>query len=221
MRRISLLLTAVILCISLAFSAFAATGASSVTGHSTVSSDGACQVSLTVVLHLDQAVDKLSFPIPEDASAVQLNGSRVNTTKSDGARQVKLNRLVKNVVGDLTFNVQYTLRDVIHTTENDTLEMRLPLLSGFQYPVQSLEFSVTMPGAVENRPAFVSTYHQTGIEEYLLYDINGPMITGKSQSALLDRETLTMTMAVSDTMFPQTITKTSDYSWSQLAVRKT
>ena len=218
MRRISVILAALLLCLSMVTSASAATGASSVTGFATVAADGSCQVSLTVVLHLDQAMDKLSFPVPKDASGVKLNGSRVSASRKNEARQVSLNRLVRNVVGDLTFNIQYHLRDVIYATENDTLEMRLPLLDGFDYPVQYLEFSVTMPGPVENRPAFVSGYHQTGIEEHLLYTISGAMITGKSLQAMKDHETLTMTMTVSEQMFPQTIVQTGDYSWSELAM---
>lgn len=218
MRRISLCVAAILLCLSLVFSVSAATGASSVTGFATVASDGECQVSLTVALHLEQAVDKMSFPIPAEASAVQLNGSRVKTSKSDGSRQVNLNRLVRNVVGDLTFQIQYAIPDVIYTTENGTLEMRLPLLNGFAYSVQHLEFSVTMPGPLQTRPGFVSGYHQAGIEEYLSYDVSGAMITGKSQQPMKDHETLTMIMAVDEKMFPQTIASTSDYGWSETAM---
>ena len=218
MRRISLCAAAILLCVSLVLSVSAAADASSVSSYATVSSNGECQISMTVTLHLDQAIDKLDFPIPEDATAVQLNGSRTNTSKGDGVRQVDLKRLVRNVVGDLTFNIQYTLRDVIYTTENGTLEMRLPLLSGFQYPVQYLDFSVTMPGPVEVRPGFVSGYHQTGIEEYLTYEVSGPLITGKSQQPMKDHETLTLTMSVSESMFPQSIAQTGDYSWGKLAM---
>lgn len=218
MRRVFLCLAAALLCASLFLNVSAATGASSVTGYATVSSDGSCQVSLTVAVHLEQAMDKLSFPVPADASGVLLNGGRVTTSKSGGARQVSLNRLVRNVVGDLTFNVQYTLRDVIHSTENDTLEMQLPLLSGFAYPVQYIEFSVTMPGQLETRPSFVSGYHQTGIEEHLQYDVSGATVTGKSLQPMKDHETLTMTMPVTETMFPQGVTQTQDYSWSEMAM---
>ena len=218
MRRVILCLAALFISLSLFVDVSAATGASSVTGYATVAADGSCQVSLTVTLHLEQAVDKLSFPVPAEATGVSLNGRRVSTSKQGGARQVSLNRLVRNVVGDLTFNVQFSLYDVIYTTENEMLEMQLPLLSGFTYPVQHVEFSVTMPGPVTVRPGFVSSYHGTGIEEHLLYDISGAAITGKSQQAMKDHETLTMTMAVTEEMFPQTIAQSGDYSWSELAM---
>lgn len=212
MRRLAALLATFILIFTLAISASASTGVSKLSSFATVSSDGSCHISMTVTLHTEQAVDKLYFPIPGDATGVSLNGSRVSAGKSGDVRQINLSRLVKNVVGDITANIQYSLHDVIHTTDAGTLEMRLPMLSGFAHPVELLEFSVTLPGAVDVLPGFVSGYHQARIEEDLTYSVNGATVTGTSIRALKDHETLTMTMAVTPEMFPQSIAQIQDYS---------
>ena len=218
MRRLFCVLTAVFLCVSLAISVSAATGASSVTGYATVEQGGGCQVSLTVNLHLEEATTGLTFPVPGDASGVLLNGARVSTTRSGGVRQVNLNRVTRNVVGDVTVNIQYSLRDVIHAAEDGTYQLRLPLLSGFQYPIEHMEFSVTMPAPLQIQPSFQSGYHQSSIEEYLQYDISGPTVTGKTLQPLKDHETLSMTMQVDETMFPRNFAQTRDYTWSEMAM---
>lgn len=218
MRRLFCVLTAVFLCVSLAISVSAATGASSVTGYATVEQGGGCQVSLTINLHLEEATTGLTFPVPGEASGVLLNGARVSTTRSGGVRQVNLNRVTRNVVGDVTVNIQYSLRDVIHAAEDGTYQLRLPLLSGFQYPIEHMEFSVTMPAPLQIRPGFQSGYHQSSIEEYLQYDISGPTVTGKTLQALKDHETLSMTMQVDETMFPRSFAQTRDYTWSEMAM---
>ena len=65
MRKfVVLLLTALLLC-SLCVSAHAAPAASSANLYGTVSSDGGCQVTLTVNLHLDRVVEDLRFPLPK------------------------------------------------------------------------------------------------------------------------------------------------------------
>jgi len=218
MRRVIWAFAAVLLCISLAISASAATGASSITGYATVEKGGGCQVSLTVNLHLEEAVSDLTFPVPGEASGVLLNGSRVSTARANGVRQINLNRITRNVVGDVTVNIQYSLRDVIHAGEDGTYRLELPLLSGFAYPVQHMEFSITMPAPLQVQPGFQSGYHQASIEEYLEYDISGPTVAGKTLQPLKDHETLTMTMQVDETMFPRSFAQTRDYTWSEMAM---
>lgn len=218
MRRIISVLLALLLLSCLTMGVSAATGVSSLSGFATVNSDGGCQISMTVSLHLEQAVDKLYFPIPAAATGVTLNGSRVSAARAGDVRNVNLSRLTKKVVGDVTVNLQYALYDVITTTQTGALEMQLPMLSGFAYPIERLEFSVTLPGAVEALPGFVSGYHEARIEEDLTYNINGATITGSSVRALKDHETLTMTMAVTEQMFPRTLTHTHDYQWALIAM---
>ena len=48
----------------------AATSATGLSGYATVNADGGCQISLTLTLRLEQAVDKLYFPLPGEATGV-------------------------------------------------------------------------------------------------------------------------------------------------------
>lgn len=218
MRKIGWMIAVLVLIMAFAVTAGAATGATSMNSFAAVSADGSCQVNITATLRLEQQVDKLYFPVPAEATGVTLNGSRVSAPKSGDARRIDLSKVTKNVIGDFSINVSYSLYDVIHTTEEGTLQMQLPLLSGFEYPVEALTFSVTMPGAVDVLPGFVSGYHQARIEEDLTYTVDGVTISGNSLKALKDHETLTMTLAVTEEMFPQDITHTQDYHFGLVAM---
>lgn len=218
MRRFCVFLIAFVLIFALATGVSAVTEASKLDSFATVSADGSCQISLAVTLHLEKAVDKLYFPIPAEATGVSLNGARISAARSGGVRNINLSRLVRGVVGDVTANIHYSLHDVIHTTETGALELRIPLLSGFQYPVDVLEFSVTLPGAVDMLPSFVSGYHQARIEEDLTYSVDSATITGSSLKAMKDHETLAMHLAVSEEMFPRSITQTLNYDWAETAM---
>lgn len=217
MRRLGAVLTVLVLIFMLAFSVSAA-DISKMSGFATVSSDSSCQVALTATIHLEQPMERLYFPIPAEATGVTLNGSRVRAGKAGDVRRVDLSRVVRNVVGDVSVSIHYNLYDVIYTTEAGTMEMRLPLLSGFEYPVEYMEFSVTLPGQIDTLPGFVSGYHQARIEEDLTYTVDGATITGSSLKAMKDHETLTMTLAVTPEMFPQTIVRTQDYQWAVVAM---
>ncbi len=218
MRHLRNSLAALLLVLTLATVAQAATAASSVNSFATVSPDGGCQVSMTLTLHLEQPVEKLYFPIPRDASAVAVNGSRVTASRSGEVRRINLSRYADNVVGDITVNIQYSLHDVIVITEEDTQQLQLPLLSGFEYPVESLSFSVTLPGENTALPAFTSGYHQAGIEEHLTYTVEGATVSGVTLQAMKDHETLTMLLSVTEEMFPRSIVEKQSVGTMSLAM---
>lgn len=217
MRRIVNGIFALLLIFSLALGAAAATGAAGASAFATVSSDGSCQVTLTATLHVEGG-GKLTFPVPAQASNVTLNGSRARAPKQDQVRQVDLSGILGNMTGDFSITIGYTLQDVIHTTDTDTLELRLPLLSGFGYPIEKMDFSVSLPGAPEGQPAFSSGYHQTDIEKDMTYTVSGNTISGSFAKALKDHETLTMTLPVTDTMFPQSVLKVQNTDAMNLAM---
>ena len=201
MRRIVLFLLAVSLIFSLAMSASAITSASSVTSDTTVSSDGSCLVSMRITLRLEQAVSNLTFPIPRDATSVTLNGQRIRTQAKNDYRLIDLSKKLGSMAGEFTFTVGYELPDVIGTTSTGQAQLQLPLLSGFGYPIEKLEFTVTLHDNVSAKPAFSSGYHQSGIEQSLNFGYSGKTITGSSVKALKDHETLTMTVPVPEGMF--------------------
>lgn len=204
MRRTAVFFLALLLFFGASFSVSAATAASTVGTYATVTQDGRCQVNMTVKLHLEQAVSPLTFPVPRQAANITLNGTRVRTSAKNDSLQINLSDALGSMVGDITVTIGYSLDDVIHTTDAGLLQLQIPLLSGFSYPVESLEFSVTLPGAPEGKPAFSSGYHQSDIEKDLTCSVSGVTISGTSLKELKDHETLVMTLPVTEEMFPQT-----------------
>ena len=195
-----------------------ALGLSSMESHASVAASGACQISINATVHLDKTADKLTFPVPGNATGITLNGSRVSAPKSNGLRNINLKRLTGNATGDFSFHIAYSLPDVITTTEEGLLQMQVPLLSGCAYPVEALRFSVTLPGTTEALPSFLSGYHQSSIEQSLTFQTEGATVSGSTLKALKDHETLTMTMMVSNEMFPQSIMETQDYTVAAVAM---
>ena len=204
MRRIVLIFSVLALVIALACTAGAATQASVLRTYCTVAADGSCQVTVSATLHLEQQIPDLTFPVPKDASSVTLNGSRVRTQTKDNYRLVDLSGTLGTMTGDISITISYNLSDVIVNTSDGHLQLQLPLMSGFGYPVQNMEFSVTLPGQVPEKPAFSSGYHKANIEKDLDVSVNGATVSGKALKALKDHETLVMTMTVSEDMFPRT-----------------
>lgn len=212
MRKITVILAAVLLLCALSFGVCASgISASEVRSFSTLSSDGGCQVSMTVTLDVRSAGQDLTFPVPKEASNVTLNGSWVRAGLDGDVRRISLKRIVGGMTGTMTVSINYTLRDVIYTAEGDVLELRLPMLAGFDYPVEHMEFSVTFPGEISTLPAFQSGYHQASIEKDISYEVSGATVTGTCLKTLKDHETLTMTMVVSEEMFPRTIINVQSY----------
>lgn len=203
MRKIILFLCLVCMLLTVTVGASAETAAKSVSGFATVSSDGSCQVTLTANIHLDQPVEALKFPLPGEAREITVNGSKVKSVTENGLRQIDISAIIGKMAGDFTLTFTYTLPQVVTTNSAGLLQLQLPLLSGFAYPVQALEFSVTLPGPVGAKPAFSSGYHQANIEKDIYFTTDGATIRGISQVELKDHETLEMTLLVSREMFPE------------------
>ena len=205
MRKFVVFVSLLCLLCTLFVGASAATGAKSINSYATVTADGRCQITLTAAIHLDQPVEKLRFPLPKNAENITVNGSHAKIKREGGLKQVDVSGFVGKTAGDFTLTFNYTLPDLVKTNEAGLLELTLPLLSGFAYPVEAMEFTVTLPGEVTAKPAFSSGYHQANIEKDITCTATGPTITGISQVALKDHETLVMTLTVTDEMFPRTI----------------
>ena len=191
------------------------TRATSVQTIATVSSNGSAQVSSTVALHVETPLKELAYPVPASATGITLNGSRVLTEKTDQARLVNLTKLLGGMAGDFTFTVGYSISNTVHpisqaeeetveTTAGRRLQLDLPLLAGFSYPIDQFQFSINLPGNIYNQPGFISGYHQANIEKDLTYAVSGGNIAGRSWTALKDHETLNLRLVATDEMFPQT-----------------
>ena len=203
-RRILAAVLCCLLVLCCAVPVCAESSASYIENITTITSDGSCQVTLRVTIHLEEVVDSLTFPLPENAKNITLNGSSVRATKSGGAMQVDISSVVAGYVGDYSLKFDYSLDNLVTLVEDkngDKLQLELPVLCGFSYPVSALEFTITLPGAVENRPYFTGGYLQSTLESIMTIAPNGNMISGTVNAALDDRETITMTMDVSEEMF--------------------
>ena len=199
-----------ILCICMLTTAVSAqTSATDVSSVINVSADGRCQVTMTVRLRFTDPATSLTFPLPKGAENVSINGSSVRTYTSVVDPDVVLADLtgMNGIIGDYQLMFSYTIPDVIRTEKNEEtkksyLVMEVPLLSGFDYPVENMSFSLTMPGEITGKPAFNSSYLQTGIEARISYVIGGQLINGSTTGSLQDREKLSLIMTVPEEMFP-------------------
>ena len=202
MRRI---LIALICCLLLTTAASAASYVTDLQSTTTVSSDGTCRVTVTTVLQLDVAPGKLYFPLPEQARDVTLNGTITRTTLSGGQRNVNLSGLIHGP-GLYTFTIQYYLPDSVAEVDGNLI-LSIDLLSGFSYPVEKMTFSVMLPGAVSQDPRFTSSYLQQSVSELMTWSMENGILTGAVRDRLQDRETLTLTLPVTEEMFPQSFAK--------------
>lgn len=203
MRRIFILL---LCCLCVVFSVGAVSGITSAQSQTTVSSDGTCQVTLNVTVHMTSPVAGLTFPLPEKAKDITLNGVFVSAPRSGNVRNVDLSGIV-SAAGVYTLSFRYSLPDAIAADEEDNLLLTLELLSGFSYPVERLDFTVTLPGVFESTPSFSSTYHQDAIDTMMQISVQSGIIAGSVPGGLKDSEKLTMTLPVSPEMFPQSVVK--------------
>ena len=192
---------ALILCFSI--TAAAATGITGSSFTATVSPNGNCQVTFDLQVHLDGSSQGLSFPIPANARSVTLNGNAARISRSGGVQHVKLSSVLGNVVGDFNVRLQYTLPNTVAYDDNSKLILTLPILSGFDHPISGMSFSISLPGEFEGRPDFSSGYYQQTIESNIRSSVSGNTISGSIINELKDRETLVMTMMVSEDLFPQ------------------
>ncbi len=195
MRRF-LSILAIFLLLTLPASAFS--GISSAQSDTVISGDGSCQVSLKLSLTLDELEKGLTYPLPAGASGITVNGSSV--------RKVDLSSLLPGS-GSHSLTIQYRLSDIVVRDEEDQLRLSLELLSGFEYPIDSLEFTIELPGEVEADPAFTSTYYQETIETMMTVSRSGKLIHAQMHHRLQDHEKLTMTLPVTEELFPQPIAK--------------
>jgi len=208
-RRIARLLF-LILCICMLTTAVSAqTTATDVSSVINVSADGRCQVTMTVRLRFTEPATSMTFPLPKGAENVSSNGTSVRTYTSVVDPSVDLVDLagLNGITGDYQLMFSYSIPDVLRTEKNEEtkksyLVMEVPLLSGFDYPVENMSFSLTMPGEVTGKPTFSSSYLQTGIESRIGYVIGGQLISGSTTASLQDREKLSLIMTVPEEMFP-------------------
>ena len=207
MKRVLTMVTALVLLASLfVLPVSAESAASRVDTYCTVNSQGDCLVNMTVTLRLEAVTSGLTFPLPAAATDITLNGSSVSTTKTASAVRVDISRLVGGLTGEIPLNFNFTLPEavkVVTVGDKRELQLSLELLSGFELPVERLDFVITLPqGEMKNQPKFTSIYRQESIGSDLNWTVNSNQIIGSSKVILNDHEGVTMTMLVEKGMFP-------------------
>ena len=200
-RRIAALMLCCILIIGCAVPALADNVASYVDNITTLNSNGSCQVTLQVTIHLDSAVENLTFPLPLGAKNVSVNGNPAKAVKADGALQVDISDIVGGFGGDYALRFDYSMENVVIYAE-EKLNLELPVLCGFAYPVNAMDFAISFPTDVETRPYFVGGYRQSTLENIMTIAVTGNLISGSINQPLEDKETVTLVMEVTETMFP-------------------
>ena len=165
--------------------------------HATILEDGSCQVSMTVTLSMEKMDTSMRFPIPSKASNVQLNGFGVGTYYSGTVQYVNLSSVLGAEDTNTTFTLSYTVAEVVDSSG----KLTLPLLSGFQLPISSFDFTVSFPGTVNSQPSFSSNYHQSNIESSMHWTVTGSTVTGRTTALLNDYETLEMSLKLDGSLF--------------------
>ncbi len=202
MKRLICVLFAVVLCMGLAMPAFAHSGAQEVQSQTTVRRDGSCSVSVTVTLQYDQAEPSPVFPVPENAQDIRLNGSSATVYTAANSQMVSLKSITGGQSGSFTFTLSYNISAVVAADEEGALLLTLQLLNAFPHPVEELSAKITLPGKIDGRPSFSSSYYRDTIEDHLGVTVAGDQITVWTTQPLKDHESLTMTLPVSAELFP-------------------
>ena len=211
-RKLTLLFLLGMLITCLAVPVSAQSAATKIDSYITINADGDAMVNLTVTLHLDGSTERLSFPLPANARNITLNKASVRTDKTDAAILVDVTKLVNGLNGDFSMQFDYELPQLLTIYEEENLkdklmeekklQMDLPMLSGFAYPVEKFSFVINFPGKILGEPHFSSVYRQSSIESVMPFVVDGNMITGSTTTELQDHDGVTMTMVVPQDMFP-------------------
>ena len=213
MRRFLAAITVIMLLAGvLVLPASAESAASKVDIRATVTAEGDCLVTMTVTLRLEASGTGLTFPLPANAKSITMNGANVSTTKTASATLVDISRITDNAMGEFSLLFDFVIPEAVkvHVPENAKIGekkdilLTLPLLCGFDYPVESLSFVITLPGSLTTEePKFTSIYRQESIgSDLTLQPLSGSQIIGSSNKVLNDHEGITMTMVVKENMFP-------------------
>ena len=203
MRRIFLFL---LCCLLLTTAVSAAGTVTDLQSNTVLSADGSCRVTQTIHLTVDSEMGDLRYPVPEDAAHILLNGSSAKFTPSGGLNWVDLSPAVYGP-GTYTLTLNYSLPELVAKEQGSEAVLTLPLLSGFSYPIDRMEFSVTFPGEAKGTPQFSSTYYPESMGSHMQYVMVGNTLSGYTLQGLKDHESLTLTMTVPADMFPEAMTR--------------
>ena len=216
-RLITIFLTMMTLA-ALAVPASARSNAQQMEYKALVGADGGCDVTVSAVMVFDETVTEPELSVPAEAVNVALNGTSVDTAKTERGQKIDLTGITGGAPGSYSITVTYRLERVAQAQKDGTMLLTMPLLSAVAYPVDALTVTVELPGEINGEPGFISGYYQEHTDKLLKTTVSGNTIKIVSQQVLLDHETLTMTLPVEESMFPKTAAKARVLDMMDIAV---
>lgn len=223
MKRLFSILFSLGLCVvllgSLVPAAQAESAASRVDIQVSVNNDGDATVNMGINLRMEEPRSTLYFPLPLGAKNVSLNNFNASVTRNGNVLDVDLSRITRDYVGEAPIQISYTLPEVVkvapktdektnETTKEETgkktpdLLLTLPLLNGFELPIENFSFTITLPqGNLTSDPEFYSTYRQGSLASDLNAKVSGSQIIATSTKTLHDHDGVVVTMIVPKDMF--------------------
>ncbi|MBE6974093.1 MAG: DUF2207 domain-containing protein [Ruminococcaceae bacterium] len=189
-----------VLMLAVPVSAFSAV--TSAESHTVAADDGSCRVTLTVQFSLDSVPGVLVYPLPAQARDITVDSDNVSGINAGTVRNVDLTKFIHSA-GTHTLVIGYSLPNAVTSDKSDNLTFSLELLSGFELPVERLEFTVTLPGENQEQPQFFSTYYADSILQVMDLEVRGNQIVGSVHTRLQDHEKLVMDLPVTEELFPR------------------
>lgn len=204
MKRITALAVVLMCILGFCIPVSARSNAQQLSCDAVVNKDGGCDVTIRATVVFDDMVKDPKFPIPAGAGNVTLNGSAVTPSVQGQTAMVSLRGITGNAPGTYSLTISYRLNGAVAAEKDGSMQLNLPILCGFEYPILHLSVTVTLPGEITHQPTFISSYYQDNTIGILDAVVSGSSITVSSRQILLDHETLTMTLPVDEQMFPST-----------------
>lgn len=200
MRRF---LLAFMCCLLLIFPVFATEQGTNMQITGILDRDSNCYMEVELILYLPTPTAQLALPLGPGAKNPVVNGTPVQIQDIGGVPGVLLNKEA-GFSGTLSISMTYTLENCV--TGDSKRILNIPLLAeGFAYPVDALQFQLTLPGPFEETPDFVSAYLGADVDNFMDLQIREGVITGTLKTPLRANEHLSMTLETTQEMFPKKV----------------
>ncbi len=201
MRRFVCVILMLLTLTGLTLTVSAQSGGRNARSEATMSSDGSCKVVFSMNLVLEEKGDP-KFRLPADAEDITLNGTSVTGKKDGDIQHLSLKTVTGGNPGSHSITLSYTLPGVVER-QKEGMTLDLPILSGFELPMESFSFSVRLPGKVTSKPSFECEYFGSDVSRFMDITVEGDTIRGVSNAVVWDSMTLDMHLDVEKEMFSQ------------------
>lgn len=153
---------------------------------------GKAEAEETYVISLKEPHDRLSFPLPEGASRIDVPGYSSKLRTVDGVQTVILTNK-EGFTGDLTVRLFFTVKETVSAAETG-LELQLPLLRSMEYPIDALSLTVTLPEETDLQPVFSSGYAGALVDDTMEITADQAAVSASMLTSLRDHETLSLSV---------------------------